>query len=286
MQIQFGKTEGLGAASAVEGITGNVGSRAPYIDNERTVAEEVCATLPVTTSPTPFRLTDRLPGFKDVILPRLNIVYSVGELGKSFPAGAIVFNKETVLYTPPIIDQAQGTIKQAATPPVVLFVVGIVSERFSEKIEGGMGGEIVNSESEVRAAGGTLDYNEYKLKKNEGMRRFEPLIDLLVAIEKPAHISDPDGAVFGFAVGDKRIAIGFWSCKGVSYTNAVKRVFNVQRLTGVLREGYFAHSFNVSTRQEKFTTPKGTFFAAVPVCVPRSKTSPEMLELFKSIVGA
>lgn len=77
-----------------------------------------------------------------------------------------------------------------------------------------MGGEIVNSESEVRAAGGTLDYNEYKLKKNEGMRRFEPLIDLLVAIEKPAHISDPDGAVFGFAVGDKRIAIGFWSCKG------------------------------------------------------------------------
>lgn len=287
MEIKFGADSGLGATAELEagptgskGVPGNAGA---VVDNNGAVSGSL-SNLPVTTG---FKLGDRLPGFKDVILPRLNIVYSVGELGKSFPAGAIVFNKETVLYTPPIIDERQGVITQAATPPVVLYVIGIVSERFSEKIKGGMGGEIVNTEAEVRAAGGTLDYKEWQLKQNEGMRRFEPLIDLLIAIEKPAHINDPDGATFGFKVGDTQVAIGFWGCKGVSYTHAVKRVFNMHRLTGVLRGGYYVHSFSVSTRQEKFTIAgQGTFHAAVPVCVPKAKTSPEMLELIRGIVGA
>lgn len=296
MEVKFGADSGLGTTVA-EGVDETSAERkAEELEaggeiKPSAVTNSVLSQLPATTAPGVFRLGDRLPGFADVILPRLNIVYSVGELGKSFPAGAIVFNKETVLYTPPIIDAQQGVIVQAALPPVVLYVIGIVSERFSEKIQGGLGGEIVNSEAEVRAAGGTLDYKEWNLKKSEGMRRFEPLIDLLIAIEKPAHVSDPDGATFGFTVGDreltrKQYAIGFWGCKGVSYTHAVKRVFNMHRLTGVLRGGYYTHSFAVSTRQEKFTTPTGTFSAPVPVCVPKAKTTPEVLEFIRGIVGA
>lgn len=319
MQIEFGTKEGFGAQAIEEnkgethGEPQPVGSNAggkvtperpqsmggisavaqqfiprPTPGESKTDADNSdAAVATMAPSPSVFKLGDRLPSFKDVILPRLNIVYAVGELGKSFPAGAIVFNKEIVLYTPPIIDAQQGVITQAATPPVVLYVIGIVSERFSEKIQGGMGGEIVDSETEVRAVGGTIDYREWNLKKGEGMRRFEPLIDLLIAIEKPTHICDPDGATFGFPVGDTQVAIGFWGCKGVSYTHAVKRVFNMHRLTGVLRGGYYTHSFKVSTRPEKFTIPnQGTFFAPVPVCVPKAKTTPEMLELIRSIVGA
>lgn len=306
MQVTFGPKEGLAEskvavegvdenaaerkAEELEGIKGNVsspGNAGGEAARKEWPQGSYNPDLSIaTTTPSVFKLGDRLPSFKDVILPRLNLVYSVGELGSRFPAGAIVFNKETVLFTPPIIDAQQGVITQAALPPVVLYVIGIVSERFSEKIEGGMGGEILNTEAEVRAGGGTLDYNEWKLKKSEGMRRFEPLIDLLIAIEKPAHVSDPDGAVFGFPVDDKQVAVGFWGCKGSSYTHAVKKVFNMHRLTGVLRGGYYTHSFNVSTRPEKFMTAKGTFYAPVPVCVPKAKTAPAMLELIKNIVGA
>ena len=194
-----------------------------------------------------------------------------------------MFNKDTVLFTPPIIDQKAGTITKAALPPVTLYVIGIVSERFSEKIKGGIGGEIVDTEAEVRASGGTLDYKEWALKQTEGMRRFEPLIELLVAIEKPEHIND-DGSIFGFDVGTKKFTIGFWGCKGTAYTHAVKKVFNLHRLTGVLRGGYYTHAFSVTTRIEN--NKQQGFSYWIPVCVPKEKTSTEVLEFIRGIVGA
>jgi len=278
-EVKFGNDNGSAPAPVVEETKQVVNTPVADVKVETTTTHSV----PATQGANAFRLGDRLPGFKDVTLPRLNIVYSVGELGKSFPAGAIVFGKETILYTPPEIDQAQGVIKKAALPPVVIYVLGIVSERFSEKIKGGMGGEIVDSEAEVRAAGGTLDYKEWNLKKGEGMRRFEPLVELLVAIEKPAHVND-GGAVFGFPVGDKQFTIGFWSCKGSAYTEAVKGVFNYHRLMGLLRGGYYTHAFGLTTKPKQFKLPDGAFTAPVPVATPLRPTSPEVLEFIRNIV--
>ena len=103
---------------------------------------------------------DYLPGFKDVILPRLNIVQSIGQLKDQFPQGALVYGQSLVLFTPPVIDRATGNIKTPALPPVEITIIGWRPTRFVEKIQGGDRGMIVNSEDEVRAAGGTLDYNE------------------------------------------------------------------------------------------------------------------------------
>lgn len=285
MEVKFGNAEGTSVVekqtveTPVEGV--KVETTNTYKAPPATVTEPATQAV-TTTGPGVFRLGDRLPGFKDVILPRFNIVQNVGDLKDQFAPGALVFNKDTVLYTPPVIDQQKGVITKPGLPPVTLYVIGIVSERFSEKIKGGIGGEIVDTEAEVRAAGGTLDYKEWELKQNEGMRRFEPLIDLLVAIEKPEHISD-DGTVFGFPVGKKHFTIGFWGCKGTSYTHAVKKVFNLHRLTGVLRGGYYTHSFNVTTRIEN--NKKQGFSYWVPVCTPKEKTSPEVLEFIRGIVG-
>lgn len=281
MQVQFGKTnEGT---VAVEKQTVETPVADVKVETTTTVAAQPTSQLPATTGPGVFRLGDRLPGFKDVILPRLNLVQNVGELKDTFQPGAIVFNKDTVLFTPPVIDKNAGTITKAALPPVTLYVIGIVSERFSEKIKGGIGGEIVDTEAEVRAAGGTLDYKEWDLKQKEGMRRFEPLVELLVAIEKPDHIND-DGSIFGFDVGDKKVTIGFWGCKGTAYTHAVKKVFNLHRLTGVLRGGYYTHAFSLTSRIED--NRKQGFSYWIPVVVPKEKTSPEMLEFIKNITQA
>jgi hypothetical protein len=62
-------------------------------------------------------LGDTIPDFKDIILPRLNIVQGVGNLKDQFPQGAIVFNQSTVLFVPPDIDPQTGNVRRAATPP-------------------------------------------------------------------------------------------------------------------------------------------------------------------------
>ena len=276
MEVKFGNDEGSAPAPVVEE---NVKPQPPTPAPVQPPVETSSPGVPATRGN--FKLGDRLPGFKDVILPRLNIVQNIGELKDQFQPGSLVFDRNTVLFTPPIIDAKAGTIVKAALPPVVLTVVGIVAERFSEKVVGGMGGQIVDTEDEVRAAGGTLDYKEWELKQGEGMLRFEPLIDLLVTIRKPDHVDD-GGAVFGFPVGDSSYAIGFWSCKGTAYTHAVKKVFNFHRLAGLLREGYYTHTFNVTTRSEKFRNGNSAW---VPVCLPKAKTSPEVVEFIKGIVG-
>ena len=283
-EIKFGNDAGSSPAPVIEEQTEVVNTPVEGVKVATTTTVANTNTSVVTTGGG-FVLGDDLPGFKDVMLPRLNLVYAVGELGKTFPVGAIVFKKDTLLYSPAIIDAAAGTITKAALPPIVLYVIGVVSKRFSEKIEGGMGGDTVDTEEQVRAAGGTINYKEWELKRDEGMRRFEPLWQLLVAIEKPAHIAD-DGTVFGFDIGQRKMAVGFWDCKGSCYTQAVKGVFNLHRVTGVLRGGYFTHSFKISTKVSSFSTKKGKFSAPVPVCTPFEKTSPEVLEFIRSIVQA
>lgn len=270
-EIKFGSENGAAPAPTIE-VKATVVTQEPTTEPTQAVAVRGG-----------FKLGDRLPGFRDVILPRLNLVQNMGELKESFPVGALVFDKSTVLYTPPVIDAKAGTITKAATAPLVLYVIGIVSERFAEKVVGAIGGITVDTEDEVRANGGTLDYKEWKAKEKEGMRRFEPLVELLLAIEKPSEVND-ENSVFGFDVGDKKMAIGFWSCRGVVYTHAVKKVFNFHRLAGCLKDGYYTNGFSVTTRNEKWSNGNAAW---VPICVPcKTKSSPEVLEFVRNIVGA
>jgi hypothetical protein len=280
MEVSFSKSGDGGAlpASAVE------------IKQETHVVEGVpvesttTAVVPASEqqlAPGGLVLGDRLPAFKDIILPRINIVQGVGLLKDSFPFGSIVFNQQVVLFTPPDIDKQTGNIKRAGTPPVVLTVLGFRPTRYAEKVSGGARGLIVDSEDAVRANGGTLDYNEWKLKQSSGMKRFEPLADALVAIERPASITDDD-TVFVYAVDGKKYALAIWGLKGTAYTAAAKRVFFTARAMGCLRGGYPTYSFNVSTRSE--TRESNTY--SIPVCLPAQKSTPAFLEFVASVLKA
>lgn len=230
---------------------------------------------------------DDLPAFKDVMLPRLNIVHDIGGLKDTFSPGELVWGQQTVLFTPPVINKQTGNVDRQGTAPVILTVLGEVQKRFHEIVEGGMGGMIVNTEAEVRTSGGTLDYSEWKMKKQAGMKRFGPLLDLLVVIQRPATVKDDD-AVFGFEVEGHKYALGLWSLSKTSYTEGFKKSLGIHRLTGVLKGkrteggGYPAHSFAVSTRLHPY--PGGNK-AWVPVVIPNAKSTPAFAEFVNAIVN-
>lgn len=238
-------------------------------------------------APEPFVLGDFLPSFKDVILPRVNIVQNIGELKDMFSPGELVYGKSTVLFTPPRINPRTGNQEDPGTGPVIVTFLGRVSERFSEKTVGGARGLIVADEASVRNCGGTLDYEEWKLKKDSGMKRFEPLDDLLVAIERPNCCKDDD-TVFVFAANGKKYTFGFWAMKGTAYTEALKRVVYKDRAIGCLRGqfpdgGFPNYSYAISTREKGWEGTTNT--AHIPILIPHEKNSPEFKELISGFIS-
>jgi len=237
--------------------------------------------VPATREKENFVSGDDLPGFFDIKFPRLNIVQNIGKLQESFSPGELVFGQNTVLFTPAKVDPKTGKAVQKSTGPINLTVLGIVSKRFSEKIKGGIGGQIVNSEAEVVASGGTMNYKEWQLKEKDGMKLFENLIDFLIVIRRPEVVADDD-TVFSFDVDGNKYALGLWSVKGSSYTAAYKEVLAFHRMAGVLKGGYPTHNFNTSCRIKTFQTGNKAW---VPALVPGTKNTPAFLDFVRQILN-
>lgn len=232
-------------------------------------------------APSGLALGDKIPEFNDIILPRLNIIQSTGELKNSFPVGAVVFNQSLVLFAPPIINAKTQTVEKPGTPPAIITVLGFRPTRFCEKVQGGFGGLICNTEAEVTANGGTLNYQEWLAKKASGMKRFEPLADALIAIERPDAVAD-DETVFNYPCEDKKYTLALWGMRGTSYTAAAKGCFFTARAVGCLRQGYPTYSYALSTRTQ--SRDGNTWF--LPVCIPHKKSSVEFLAFAASILTA
>lgn len=271
MEVTFGKN------SPTLDVEATVENKTPAPETPK--AAPATASVPAVVDNSTFEFAgDYLPGFKDVILPRINIVQGVGMLKDQFPQGAIVYGQSLVLFTPPVIDKNTGNVKVPALPPVEITIIGFRPTRYAEKIIGGERGMLVNSEAEVRAAGGTLDYNEWKLKAASGMKRFEVLAEAFIVVKRPKHVTDDD-SVFIFPAGDDKYAVGLWAMKGTAYTHAAKRVFFTARKMGCLAKGgYPSWSYNLTTRSE--TSNGNTYY--VPVCVPNAPTTPVVAEFIRS----
>lgn len=226
-------------------------------------------------------LGDHIPDFADIILPRINIAQNIGELKDHFLPGSIVLGRQTSLFCPPDVDTTTGNVKRASTPPATLTVLGFRPTRYCEKVTGGVRGLIVNTEDEVRNNGGTLDYNEWKLKQASGMKRFEPMADALVLVQRPESSADDD-TVFVYDIEGKKYALALWAMRGTSYTAAAKRVFFTQRAIGCLRGGYPTSGYDVTTRLDHY--PGGNS-AWVPICSAKGKNTPGFLAFVAEILG-
>lgn len=224
-------------------------------------------------------LGDKIPDFGDIILPRINIVHGVGELKEKFQQGALIFGGNLPIFTPPIMNGA--TIVQPATPPVTMIVLGFRPTRFVEKVVGTGRTMIVDTEEEVTQNGGTLSYQEWELKKPDGMRLFQPLVEALIAVERPEFIAN-DGTTFTHEVDGKQYALALWGLKGAAYTAAAKRVFFPARALGCLKGGYPTFCFAVSTSLQ----PSGKNKVWNPVCLPLRKTSEAFLIFVRDVLSA
>jgi hypothetical protein len=278
MEVDFSaKIEGRAPASV---IAVNPSSTQPATPETVSVPATVQSPgVPATSSG--IGIGDFIPEFKDIILPRLNIVQNIGELTKSFPSGTIVHNQSLAIYRATKFDQKTNRTIEEGTKPLIVTVLGFRPTRFIEKVQGGGRGLLVNTEEEVMKSGGTLDYNEWKLKEKDGMKRFEPMVDGLFVVQRPDHCADDD-TVFIYNVDGKKHALALWSLKGVVYTVACKSVWFAHRQLGCLKSGYPAFSYNVSTRLKPFG---GTNTAWVPVPIPTQKSTPAMLDFAKSILN-
>lgn len=286
-EVTFGNPAGAAPAPAIEVKSEVVKTETPVagvtVDSVNTHA---VATRPsVSLAPRGgMVLGDVIPDFSQIIMPRINIVQGIGALKDSFPVGAIVFNQQTVLFTPPVLKKNQQTgvdeLIQPALPPVNITVLGFRPTRFAEKVEGGVRGIICNTEDQVRSCGGTLDYAEWKLKKASGMKYFQPLAEALVAIRRPAHCADDD-SVFVYPVEGHKYALGLWAMKGTSYTAAAKGAFFTHRKMGCLMKGYPTKNYNFTTKLKPF---EGGNACWVPVVLPSENSSPAFLDFVREVL--
>lgn len=243
-------------------------------------ASAVPATVPASGVPARV-LSDNPPRFKDVRLPRINIVHPVGNLRQSFQEGEVVYGQDLVIYTPPLVNKETGEIKRKGTAPLRIVFMGFYPTRYAEKIKGGGMGMLVDTEAAVLAAGGTLSWQEWNSKQGSGLKLFQPLADASVLIERPAHCAD-DGKVFNFVAGDKKYALALWSFKGFAYNEAIKKQVNVYRLMGALSNGYPTHVTEVTVVQK----PANGNLVWTPNVKTAEATSKEVLALIEKFYQA
>lgn len=261
------------------------------------VESSVPATVPSPGLPSrqSFVLGDLLPNFDQIVLPRVNVAQNIGQLQDTFDPGTIVLARQTVLFLPPVINTTSGEVKRQASPPVVMTALGFRPTRFIEKTQGGVKGIIVNTEADVVKAGGTLDYGEWKLKGG-AVKRFEPLVDACVLIERPAACEDDD-SVFVHEIDGKKYALALWALKGTLYTSLAKGVwFTARRMgclmskeikkdgkgTGVYTGGYPTWSWNIISKEKPFETGNKSW---IVTGTPHKKNSEEFLEFVRTILS-
>jgi hypothetical protein len=259
---------------------------------------QAVAVVPPVGLPAPaknnFVLGDYLPSFDQVVLPRVNVAQNIGQLQDTFDPGTIVLARQTVLFLPPDIDMTTGTVKRAATPPCVMTVLGFRKTRFVEKTKGGAKGLIVNSEQDVVKAGGTLDYGEWKLKEGQ-IKRFEPLVDACVLIQRPEGCEDDD-SVFVHEIDNQKYALALWSLKGTLYTSLAKGVwFTARKMgclmskevkkdgkgTGVYTGGYPTWSYNIVSKEKQFSEQNRSW---IVTGTPHKKNSEVFLDAVRDIL--
>lgn len=269
MTIDFSKTNEV-VTTPVEGVT---------ISYETTC----CAPHPQNVQvPAVFSPTSDSIRLDKIVMPRLNLVQSTGQLKDSFPQGAIVYAQSQVLFEAPVVNLKTGAVEKPGTPPVIITALKFNDERFIEKVEGGIGGQIVNTEDEVRAAGGTLSYKEWEAKKSSGIKRFGPMADALFAIQRPERCADDD-TTFVYEVDGLKYALALWSLAWTTYTSVAKGTFYTQKALGCLRNGYQTYSFGLSTR---LSPPRNGNRWHEAVLIKHKPSTPAFLEFAAAVIGA
>lgn len=204
----------------------------------------------------------------DLKLPRFNIVQKVGELSNNHTHGSIVLDGTLVL--------AEGPKPNQESAPVRILIVGLQPKKFVEKVAGGERGNFFDTEEQVVAAGGTLDYNEAKASVGTANQKslYQPLITALILVEKPANV---DGSAFPLEIDGKQYALALYSMKGTAYTNAAKHFLTARRM-GICKQGFRYGWWTVTSKLKAYSGGNASY---IPIVRPQEKSTENLRkELF------
>jgi hypothetical protein len=270
-KVSFSKTTGgnlvtevVATATPVEGV---------QVESINTVASPATATalaapaasVPAVIPASP-GVPERAPVFYndenidpgDLVIPHMQLVQKVGELSNTFPGGTILFDGKLVLQ--------DGPKGKDPSSPIKILVLGMRPKRFVEKCEGGLRGDMFETEQEVVANNGTLDWNEAQATKGtpNAKRLFQTLLTALVLIEQPIGPNgEPlDANSFPFSFGtNKNYALALYNMKGSAYTNAAKPFMTARKIGALARTGYRGAFWTLSSQLKQFKAN----YAYVPV---------------------
>lgn len=237
------------------------------------------STAVATTQPLPLGAPQS--ALSEIVLPKLNLVHSVGLLKDSFIPGSYVHAQSLVLYTPPLVNQKTQKVEREGTPPLNVTFLDLRPLRYYENVRGGGMGQIADSLDEVARLGGTANYQEFKLKEKDGMKRFDKGISCLLAVERPEAVSDDD-TVFVFDVDGKKYALCLYTMKASAYTVLKQTVLTHQHI-GCLRKGTATHSYSLSSCLKPTPDKSSTYWC--PVLVPAKPSTPAFIEFAKQVLG-
>jgi hypothetical protein len=226
MLTSFKRTEGAAPAAITDTVQAPV---TPVLKESHDHEETSLSSMPSRPLEGEF-----LP--EDFVLPRLNLVQSVGPLSETFQPGAFVYNKEVTLTD--------------GTQPVSLTVLRI-RKQYQEYVP--YGGEemprVFDTLEEVRAAGGWIDWRDNQRPP------FSPILNALVLVGSPF----PEHPMFPHRFGDADYGLALWTLRSTAFTRAGKAIITASQFA--LRDGLHLGEWSLTSRREKL----GMNFVHVPV---------------------
>lgn len=268
MEISFAKNN---AETPVVPVTGD---SVPQI-----VGLVTTSALPVATYDGGF--DDNDIALDDIIIPRINIVHRVGDLGLVFNPGEIVLNVTTVVHEPE--NKEKGV---AGSGPLVIVPIGFKKITFCEKTVGGARGRMLKNEVEVAACGGTIDYNEAKASKWT-KPYFERYATCLLLIKQPVELlPDTEKQIFTHAIDGANYTLAQYSSKSTAYTAFAKRLMTEKKI-GFLREGgYTSFNWYLTTVMKPFDKEGGGVnLVPVPLLKAGAKTTQVVRDYIREGLG-
>ena len=193
---------------------------------------------------------------QDFVLPRLNLVQSVGPLSELFTPGAVVYNKE-------------ATLSDGASP--VSLTVMRIRKQYQEYVPygGDESPRVFDTLDEVRAAGGWIDWRENQRPP------FSPILSALVLVKSPF----PDHPMFPHRHGDATYGLALWTLRSTAFTRAGKTIITASQFA--LRDGLHLGEWTLTTKREKI----GMNFIHVPVLRHAARHTDEFAAFALSLVG-